>query len=385
VPRLSRWPLRARPPGSVRRWLGRLAAAGAAWLAFALPVAAHSGTGAEPPRGLLELLAEWSFDPLIQLPLLGFALAWLLAVRRVNRAHPGNAVPRLKVGCFLAGLLAIEVALQSPIERYDTTLFSVHMAQHLLLTLVAAPLLALGSPVTVLLRLARPEQRQRVLLPILHSRALRVLSFPVVAWLIFAGVMWGTHFSPIFQESLESPLVHDIEHLAYLAAGLLFWWPAVAADPGPWRMPHPVRLLYVFLQMPQNTFLALAIYSSSVPLYRHYATLDLDWGPGPVADQQLAGGLMWVGGDLIFLAAVMLIIAAWMRDEERRAAGVDARLGGELEAIHAREHLLAARLARERGGDGPVPGARAAASPTPGAPPAGDDADEPNILPGSTA
>ena len=113
--------------------------------------------------------------------------------------------------------------------------------------------------------------------------------------------MWGTHFSPLFERSLEDPVVHDLEHLLYLTAGLLFWWPAVALDPAPWRMPHPVRAMYLFLQMPQNTFLALAIYSASSPLYAHYANLGLSWGPSALVDQHLAGGLMWIIGDLVFV------------------------------------------------------------------------------------
>src|SRR5260221_10026036 len=157
-------------------------------------------------------------------------------------------------------------------------------------------------------------------LPILHSRIVRVLAFPVVSWSIFAAVIWGTHFSPLFERSLEDPIVHDLEHLLYLTAGLLFWWPAGALDPAPWRMPHPLRALYLFLQMPQNTFLALAIYSASTPLYAHYASLVRTWGPTVLADQQLAGGLMWVIGDLTFLSAILFVVVSWMRQEDRDAA-----------------------------------------------------------------
>ena len=84
-------------------------------------------------------------------------------------------------------------------------------------------------------------------------------------------------------------------------------------------MPHPVRAMYLFLQMPQNTFLALAIYSASAPLYAHYANLGPRWGPTPLDDQQLAGGLMWIVGDLVFVAAIVLVVAGWMRSEERDA------------------------------------------------------------------
>ena len=274
---------------------------------------------------MLGLVFGWTLEPAVLLPLLSVAIAWIWIVRRIDRLHPASPVPRRRSVAFLGGLAVIAIALMSGIDTYDTTLFSVHMVQHLLLTLVAAPLLALGAPITTLLRVATPNVRRTVILPVLHSRLLRIVSFPVVAWLIFAGVMWGTHFSPIFNASLEDPLVHDFEHTLYLAAGLLFWWPAVGLDPSPWRMPHPVRAMYVFLQMPQNTFLAVTILNSSVPLYAHYATLIRPWGPTALQDQQIAGGLMWLCGDLLFLTAMGGIIAGWMLYEKRHEAALDRR------------------------------------------------------------
>jgi putative copper resistance protein D len=318
----------------------------AAGLALPVAVAAH-GSHADAPTGILDLVGAWSFDPMLQVPLLAALFAYLWAVRHVNDAHPGNPVPRRRVAAFVAGILVIEIALASAVERYDTTLFSVHMVQHILLTMVAAPLLALGAPITLTLRCARGDIRRRWILPVLHSRAARVLSFPVVAWLLFAGVMWASHFSPLFNEALEHPAIHQLEHLLYLSAALLFWWPVIAADPSPWRLPHPVRMLYVFLQMPQNTFLALAIYSATTPLYAHYATLDLGWA-SPLDDQRLAGGLMWIAGDLLFLAAIVGLAFAWMRQEERDAPRVDARVAGARREIERREALLAERLAAER-------------------------------------
>ena len=334
---------------SLVRAFGVLAAA---WLALVIgvaPAAAHGPAPADPPSAL-GLAFGWSFEPAVALPLLASAVAWLRLVGRVDRAHPANPVPRRRTAAFLLGLAVIAIALMSGIDAYDTALFSVHMVQHLLLTLVAAPLIALGAPITLLLRAATPEVRRRLILPVLHSRVLRVLSFPVVAWVVFASVMWGTHFSPLFDASLENPIVHDLEHALYLGAGLLFWWPAVGLDPSPWRMPHPVRAMYVFTQMPQNTFLAITILNSGAVLYHHYATLVRSWGPTPLADQQTAGGIMWVGGDILFLSAMAAIIAGWMQFEGRREAVVDRRLDREREAIRAREVQLAERLAAEREG-----------------------------------
>ena len=326
------------------------------WLAAAGSVSAHGPVPAEPPSAAT-LLLGWTFEPL---PTLGIAVAaawWWWAVRRVNAAHPSNPVPVRRSVAFAAGLLALAVALLSGVDRYDTTLFSIHMVQHVLLTLVAAPLIALAAPITLVLRVASPETRRRWVLPILHARLVRILAFPVVAWLIFAGVMWVSHFSALFDAALEDPLVHDLEHVLFLGAALLFWWPAVALDPAPWRMPHPARALYVFLQMPQNTFLAVVLLNASTVLYAHYATLQRNWGPTPLADQQAAAGIMWLAGDAIFLVAVMAIVAGWMRAEARATSRTDRRAAAELADIRIREGLLADRLARER--DDGQPGAGA--------------------------
>lgn len=334
---------------SLARSLVALPAVVAAALALPAIVSAH-GVAADPPAGILEALTAWSFDPLLQVPLLGTLAAYLWAVRRVDAAHPEHPVPRRRVAAFAAGIVVIEIALQSVVERYDTTLFSVHMVQHILLTLVAAPLIALGAPITLLLRVAPGPVRRRWILPVLHSRAIRVATHPVVAWLVFAAVMWGSHFSPLFDGALEQPLLHNLEHLLYLGAALLFWWPAVGVDPAPRRLGHPARLLYVFLQMPQNTFLALIIYMAGTPLYAHYATLQLAW-VSALDDQRLAGALMWVLGDILFLVAILAIVLAWMRHEAADAPRNDARVAGQRAEIERRQAVLAERLAAERGSE----------------------------------
>lgn len=316
-------------------------------LILAPSVAAHGTVPGEPPTAG-SLLLGWTFEPAVVLALVLAAWVWLTWVRRVDAGHPANPVPRRRTLTFLAGLAAIAVALLSGIGRYDTTLFSVHMVQHVLLVLVAAPLIVLSAPVTLALRASTPRFRRGVLLPILHSRVVRAISHPVVAWLIFAAVMWAAHFSPLFDAALEDPLIHDLEHGLFLFAGLLFWWPALGVDPAPWRMAPPVRAMYVFLQMPQNTFLAVAISFATVPLYRHYATLGEAWLPSALADQQVAGAIMWLAGDAIFLLAVIGLVAVWMRADERGQAREDQRADAAREAIREREARLAERLGRER-------------------------------------
>jgi putative copper resistance protein D len=219
------------------------------------------------------------------------------------------------------------------------------MIQHQLLTLIAPPLLVLGAPVTLVLRAVDGPTRRRWVLPVLHSRVVRVIGHPLVGTIVFAGVMWGTHFSPLFDQALEDRFAHDLEHLAYLVAGVLFWFPAVGVDPGPYRLTHPIRILYTFLQTPQNTFLAVAITFAPAPLYSHYATLVRGWGPDALTDQQIAGAIMWVGGDLVFLGSILALVIDWSRWEERDAGAAERRADAERAALRAREAAFATRRA----------------------------------------
>ncbi len=300
-----------------------------ALLAFVgVPTALAHGGAVPPPPDLGAFLFGWSFYPQVVVPLLIAAGAYLWAVRRVNAAHPSNPVPVDRPVFFLLGLGCIAVALLSGVERYDTELFSVHMVQHLLLVFGAAPAIVLAAPITLILRVATPGVRNRWILPVLRSRVVKVIAHPLVAWLLFTFVMWGSHVSPLFDAALEDPLLHDLEHALYLASAMLFWWPVVGRDPSPYRLPYPARVFYLGLQMPLNSLLGVAILFSEQVLYPHYATTGRPWPPSPLEDQQLAGAIMWGVGDAGFIVAILLVIAAWMRHEEadtrRREAAEDA-------------------------------------------------------------
>jgi cytochrome c oxidase assembly factor CtaG len=294
-------------------------------LAFvgARPALAHGSAAPEPT--IVTIFTAWSGEPLPWIGIVTATISYLVAVRMVNRAHPKSPVPAWRAAAWLAGLGVIGVALLSAVNVYADSLFSVHMLQHLLLAMVAPPLLALGAPTTLALRVVTPALRRSMLLPILHSRAVKAISWPPLGWALFAAVMWATHFSPLFNAALEDNAVHSLEHLLYLVAGLLFWWPVIGADPARWHLVPVSRMIYLATQMPLNTAVGLAIYFAPTVLYAHYATLIRTWGPDALTDQQVAGIVMWGAGDVILLGALVLAIAAWLRADERRSRSIEER------------------------------------------------------------
>ncbi len=246
------------------------------------------------------------------------------ADRRVRRER-GRGVLASRRRCFLAGLVVVFAALQSPIDADAATSLSVHMVQHLLLTMVAAPLLVLGAPVTLGL-LAWKGTPRRWLLSVLHSLPVRLLANPLVGWSLFFVVMWGSHLTGVYEAALRSGWIHAIEHLAYLGTALLFWMPVVGVDPVPSRLSHPARILYLFLAMPAMTFLGVAIYSARDVLYVDY--LRVEGVSRALADQQLAGAIMWEGAIFPIVLALAYVLIDWMRVDEREARRTDERLLG---------------------------------------------------------
>lgn len=185
----------------------------------------------------------------------------------------------------------------------------VHMIQHLLIALVAAPFLVLGLALYLRDALEGPLAR------LLAARPMRMLLHPAVTWVVFAVVMWVAHLSPLYQAALESKPLHAAEHMLFLGAGLLFWAPVMGIRPGGPTLGWPARIGYLIAALPQQSFLALVLYSSKTLLYPHYATTD--WPGGPLADQRLGATIMWLGGDALLLVALVMVIAAWMRHEQR--------------------------------------------------------------------
>ncbi|HZC99902.1 MAG TPA: cytochrome c oxidase assembly protein [Actinomycetes bacterium] len=319
----------------------------------ALPALAGPAPGQVVPRPTVgRLLLDWSFDPLVALPLLVLAVLYLEGRRRIRER--GQRWPAQRTACFLGGLAAIVVALQSPLEAYDTPLFSVHVVQHLMLTMVATPLIAMGAPITMLLMTVSARRRKRIV-RVVHSGPVKVIGHPLTAWALFTLTLYALYFSPLFDLSLRDPFVHDLVHLHFVAVGLLFWWPVVGVDPTRWRLHHLARVLYLFLMVPFHAFLGVAIMNSRMLLAPTLGDFVRPWGPTPLADQQAGGAIMWGVGDIISLVSVIAILAAWASYEEKVAAREDRRI--------ARERAARARAVQARAPQAPAPQAPATRTP----------------------
>jgi putative copper resistance protein D len=252
------------------------------------------------------------------------AVAYLTADARVRRARGRVPRPRARLA-FLLGLAVVLLALTGPLDAAVETSFPAHMVQHLLLTMIAAPLLLLGAPLTLALQ-AWPGRPRRVLLTALHSRPARILVQPVVAGALFFGVLWGVHLTGIYDAALRNQGLHVLEHVALIATALLFWMPVVRADPAPAAPSYPARILYLFVAMAAMAFLGLVLVGARAPIYPTYARVD--GTARALADQQAAGAIMWAGTMVMIVPALAFVFLGWMRADEREARRIDARLAG---------------------------------------------------------
>ncbi len=285
---------------------------------------------------LARLLGSWSADPGLIALLALTASAYLFGVRRARR---GWRVRRTT--SFLVGLLVLALALMSGIDRYADELLSVHMTQHLLLILVAPALLLWGAPVRLALA-ASPSRVRAMPASVLSSPAARALSRPLVGFVVFSVVVLTTHLTGMFESALEHPLVHTFEHASYFWAGVLLLAPLIAADPLPHRSGPLARFSWLMGAMVVMAIPgALLTFSASVR-YAFYLKPARELGRSALADQQLAGAIMWVGGGIVMFALALGVTMSAMLAEERRQQRRELHVGDSEQAPPARREALRA-------------------------------------------
>ena len=273
--------------------------------------AAHDGRPPEPH----DLWSAWSWEPLVLAGLAAGGSLYALGVRRVwRRAGSGRGVKPWEAASFAAGLAALFVALVSPLDALAAALVSAHMAQHVLLTVVAAPLLALGAPHVAFLW-ALPAPHRRSAAGWARWRGARatwdVLRHPLAAWTLHAVVLWSWHAPRLYEATLRSEVVHAVQHASFLGSALLFWWVLLHPARGG-RSAYGVGVFVVFATAMHSGALGALLTFSSRPWYPAYAPRVEAWGLTPLEDQQLAGLVMWIPAGLVYVAAGLALRAVWL-------------------------------------------------------------------------
>lgn len=262
---------------------------------------------------------RWEIHASVLIGCLLFAGAYLAGVGPLRRRYRlADRVERWQVVAFLSGVAVLFVALNGPIhDLSDNFLFSAHMVQHMLITMVAPPLWLIGTPAWLL----RPLLRRRGVWPVA-----RVLTHPLVAFIVYNVVFIGWHFPALYNAALESHAVHIVQHLMFMGAAVLMWWPVADPLPELARLSSPLQMIYLFaFGVPMSVVSALITLSENV-LYPWYEAAPRIWTLTALDDQQLGGLIMWIPGGLVFWAAITIVFFRWWRREQAEDARERERL-----------------------------------------------------------
>ena len=287
-------------------------------------LAAAGGDTVPPPFTVAAIFTQIRLTSLIAVFLLVAAALYGYGVYRLR--HRGDHWPPGRTVAFLlGGLGSIAAVTVTGVEAYDTTLLSIHMIQHMVLSMVGPIFLALGAPITLALRTLHGPPR-RSLLRLLHSRVVRVVTFPLIAFGLFIVNPFALYFTGLYRATLEHAWLHELVHVHFIVTGCLFFWPLLGLDPLPNRWPYPARALLMVLSVPFHTVLGLTIMQSRTLFGGDwYPNLHLSWAD-PWRDQVVAGGVLWAGGELVSVTMLGILVMQWIRQSEREARRIDRAL-----------------------------------------------------------
>jgi putative copper resistance protein D len=283
------------------------------------------------------LVTRWEIDPyltILTIWVVGLYLSGVWTLRRRGDAWPWTRT----VSFVVVGMGSFFYATSSALGTYDTTLLSVHMVQHMILSMAVPIFLALGAPVTLALRTV-PRKPRAVLLSVLHSRVAKVLTFPPLVFVLYIITPWTIYFTHWYDGTLHNTYIHEMTHVHLVLAGSLFFWPLLGIDPVPGRVAYPFRVLLAVLTMPFHAFLGVTIMGQKDLIGGSwYPSLHatMPWLPDAFSDQRLAGAILWGSGDLVGLLVFAVLFVQWVRHAMRENEREDRRLD-----------LLEARTARE--------------------------------------
>jgi putative membrane protein len=268
------------------------------------------------------LITQWDIPWAVTTVLVVMALIYVRGWSRIRRTRPAQ-FPAWRLVAFLCGILALFVAVASPLDTFSESLLFMHMAQHFVLMSVAPPLIVLGAPVVPMLR-GLPRWFIRGLRPLFATRFLHhagtFLTNPRVAWLAMNVAYVGWHIPRAYEFALASENWHDCEHACFFLTSLMFWWPVVA--PWPFRQTYSrwILLPYLVLADLVNTGLSAMLCFSGRLLYPSYAAVPRLFGLSALNDQIAAGAFMWVMGSTVFLIPAMALVLQLLSPRRSRLA-----------------------------------------------------------------
>ena len=280
------------------------------------PLALHASIPALLHPGV-DHAPGWNWDPGLILALAVTLVLFGLGLRRRGFPRSGR-MSWARVGAFVGGLAALVAAIISPIDQHAEQQFSLHMVQHMILIVIVAPMLVAARPGATLL-LGLPSSLTRALGGVwrrLHGlqARLRWLASPGLAWVVHAATLWLWHIPGPFEAALETRWVHDLEHFTFLATALWFWW-TIAELIRSRSAKVGVAFFSLFTMALQSGLLGVLITFSRLPWYPTYADLAPLLHIDALADQQLAGVIMWVPAGTVYFAAGIVILYRWLRDD----------------------------------------------------------------------
>jgi putative copper resistance protein D len=308
---------------------------------------ALTGYDGPPPLVGSRFVSAWELEPVIVVGLVVTAGLYLWASGRLRRRGDAWSIGR-DIAFVLGGLGTIALATLWWPGVYDDTLFWAHMTQHMLLSMLAPIFLALGAPVTLVLR-TLPAGGRRRLAGALRSLPAKVLVNPLTGFALLFGTPVVLYFTSLYEASLRNDALHELLHLHFIVAGCVFFWPIIGVDPVPNRLPHPLRMLLLFVTLPAHAWLGITIMSDNAVIGGDfYRDLARPWGPSLLHDQTIGGGLLWATGDLVGVIVLAALFLQWSRADAREAARVDRTIDWDREddewaAYNARLGALAER------------------------------------------
>jgi putative membrane protein len=278
---------------------------------------------------------DWSLDPPLVLVADLAVLYWIGSRRTVTPARKA-AAQRLRHIAFYGALLVLAIALASPLEQLSEELFWAHMVQHVLLMLVAAPLVVIAQPWVRLWRSVPLAGRRRIAGTLMHDQRaapLRAISHtlgaPAAGLVLFTVVLLGWHLPVLFDATLSSGALHALEHTLFFATSVLMFKQVIASPPLRARLNDTQRLLYVIAAMTVSWVLAVVLAIAPSPLYAHYAHLaSRPGGISALADQQLAAGVMWVPGSVTFVIIIFVYVHRWLAPQSTGPSRAPHLAGG---------------------------------------------------------